>query len=83
MEAIRKEIPSAKVRDVSSIIDALVKTGLATSNSMARTILVNGGIYINGESVTRDSFEPKDFQKGRLLLRRGKALKDTALIEFE
>ncbi|MBI2588694.1 tyrosine--tRNA ligase [Candidatus Saccharibacteria bacterium] len=80
---IRKEIPSIRVRDVSSIIDALVKTGLVVSNSIARTILSNKGVYINGKTVTRDSFEPRDFENGRLLLRRGKAYKDSALIELE
>ncbi|HEY5549914.1 MAG TPA: tyrosine--tRNA ligase [Candidatus Saccharimonadales bacterium] len=80
---IRKEIPSAKARDVGSIIDALVKTGLVKSNSIARTVLVNGGIYINGKQVTRDTFEPNDFQNGRLLLRRGKAYRDSALVELE
>src|SRR3989344_6016946 len=80
---IRKEIPSIQVRDVSSIIDALVKTDLAASNSIARTILANKGIYINGQTVTRDSFEPRDFQNGRLLLRRGKAYKNSALIELK
>ncbi|MEK7096089.1 MAG: tyrosine--tRNA ligase, partial [Patescibacteria group bacterium] len=82
LDEIRKEIPSIQVRDVSSIIDALVKTDLAASNSIARTILANKGIYINGQTVTRDSFEPRDFQSGRLLLRRGKAYKDSALVEL-
>jgi len=83
LDEIRKEIPSIQVRDVSSIIDALVKTNLAASNSIARTILANKGIYIDGRTVTRDSFEPRDFQNGRLLLRRGKAYKDSALIELK
>lgn len=83
IEEIRKEIPTAKVRDIGSIIDALVETNLCASNSIARTILVNKGIYINGQTVTRDSFESQDFQNGRLLLRRGKAFKDSALIELE
>lgn len=83
LEAIRKEIPSAKAQDVGSIIDTLVQTGLVASNSMARIILANGGIYINGKQTTRDTFEPSDFQNGRLLLRRGKAYKDSALVELE
>lgn len=83
LEEIRNEIPSTQAPDVGSIIDALVKTNLVPSNSMARTILANKGIYINGRNVTRDSFEPGDFQNGRLLLRRGKAYKDSALVELE
>ncbi|MEX1059273.1 MAG: tyrosine--tRNA ligase [Candidatus Saccharimonadales bacterium] len=80
---IRNEVPSTRARDVGSIIDALVKTGLVASNSIARTILANGGVYINGQQVTRDTFEPRDFQNGRLLLRRGKAYKDSALVELK
>ncbi|HSX18026.1 MAG TPA: tyrosine--tRNA ligase [Candidatus Saccharimonadales bacterium] len=80
---IRKEIPHTTAGDVGSIIDALVQTELIPSNSMARTVLNNKGIYVNGQNVTRDSFEPKDFQNGRLILRRGKAYKDSALIEIE
>ncbi len=83
LEEIKKELPSTKARDVGSIVDALVQTGLATSNTMARTILVNGGIYINGQQIKRDTFEPNDFQNRRLLLRRGKAYRDSALIELE
>lgn len=83
LEEIRKEIPSTEVSAGSSIVDALVKTSLVTSNSMARTILANKGIYINGKSVARDSLDPSDFKNGRLLLRRGKAFKDSALVELE
>lgn len=82
LEELRNQIPAIQVRDVGSIIDALVETKLVPSNTMARTILANGGIYINGKTVTRDSFIPRDFLNGRLLLRRGKAYKDSALVEL-
>jgi tyrosyl-tRNA synthetase len=81
LEALRAEIPTATVESGSSIIDALVKTGLAASNSEARRLLQANAISINGTKVAREQFEPADFQNGRLLLRKGKKYKDTALIQ--
>lgn len=83
LELIRKEIPAAKMPPDGSIIEALVKTGLASSNSHARRLLSSGAVYINGKNVQRENFEDSDFQNGRLLLRRGKAYKDSALIELK
>lgn len=83
LEELRKEIPSVKVTTNGSIRDALVKAGLADSRSDSRRLLQSGAIYINGKTVNREIFEPGDFQNGRLLLRRGKAFKDSALIELE
>lgn len=82
LEAIRRELPSAKTASDGSIIEALVKTELASSNTEARRLMATGAIYINGQPVSRENFEPSDFQNGRLLLRRGKAYKDSALIEL-
>jgi tyrosyl-tRNA synthetase len=83
LAAIRREIPTATSEASGSIIEALVKTGLAASNTQARTLLSSGGVYINGKTVNREAFEAGDFQDGRLLLRRGKAFKDSALIEIK
>jgi tyrosyl-tRNA synthetase len=81
--AIRKEIPSVKSAAGKSVIEALVNSGLAQSNSDARRLLAGGAVYINGHPENRDSFESGDFHGGRLLLRRGKAYKDSALVELE
>ncbi|MBI4033570.1 tyrosine--tRNA ligase [Candidatus Saccharibacteria bacterium] len=80
---MRREIASAKAPVGGSIIETLVNSGLAPSNSEARRLLVSGAIYINGQTTHRESFEQSDFQNGRLLLRRGKAHKDSALVELE
>lgn len=81
LAALRSEIPSATASEDGSIIEALVASGLAASNSDARRILQGNAIAINGQKVTREHFEPADFLNGRLLLRRGKAFKDSAIIE--
>jgi len=82
ISALRKEQPSMKATESSSIIDALTQTNLASSNTEARRLLKENGISINGQKVARENFEASDFQDGRILLRRGKKFKDTALIEI-
>ena len=84
IKQIRSEIPSFILSpgDNLSIIGVLNSSGLTHSNTEARRLLESGAIYINNNPVRRDQFEPSDFQNGRLLLRRGKAYKDSALIEL-
>ncbi|HET9850641.1 MAG TPA: tyrosine--tRNA ligase [Candidatus Saccharimonadales bacterium] len=79
LSALRKEIPV--IAGKTSVIEALVSTGLASSNSDARRLLAAGAVYINGQSTQSEQFKPDDFKNGRLLLRRGKAYKDSAVIE--
>lgn len=83
IEELKKGIPSVLAAPDDSIIETLVKTRLAASNSDARRLLQSGAIYINGQGVGRDKFESKDFSGGRLILRRGKAFKDSALVELK
>jgi tyrosyl-tRNA synthetase len=78
VEKLHQEIPVHK--STGSVIEALVATGLAASNSDARRLLESNAVYINGEQANRTEFAPEDFKNGRLLLRRGKAYKDSALI---
>ncbi|HEX5744536.1 MAG TPA: S4 domain-containing protein, partial [Candidatus Saccharimonadales bacterium] len=82
LEAIRKEIPAVKANKEGSIVEALAKSGLAGSNSEARRLLASGAVYVNGQKTGRENFEAGDFQNGRLMLRRGKAFKDSALVEL-
>ncbi len=82
LSILRSEIPTVKVTANDSIISALQLSGLAQSNSDARRLLESNAVTINGEKVARPTFEAEDFQNNRLLLRRGKAFKDSALIEL-
>ncbi len=79
---IRQAIPTAKVQPGTPVVESLVQTGLAASNSEARRLVQSKAIYINNEPFTKDHFEAADFKNGRLMLRRGKAYKDSALIEL-
>jgi tyrosyl-tRNA synthetase len=83
LDEIRKQIPSVQSANNGSVIDALVRGGLASSNTDARRLLKENAISANGQTLQRESFEPSDFQNGRLLLRRGKAYKDSALVELQ
>lgn len=83
LEEIRKGLSTAKTQVNGSIIEALASSGLASSNSESRRLLQAGAVYINGQPVNRENFEEGDFKNGRLLLRRGKAFKDSALVELE
>ena len=80
---IRREIKSAKANETAGLVGVLVSSGLASSNSEARRLLDSGAIYINGQTANKKTFSAADFKNGRLLLRRGKAFKDSALIELE
>lgn len=81
-DELKRHIPHVLVEPNASIILTLVKTGLASSNTEARKLLDSGAIYISGKKVTRENFEVNDFMPTELMLRRGKAYKDTALIEL-
>jgi tyrosyl-tRNA synthetase len=80
---LSQEIPHLRIPDAGhSIVEVLVQTDLAVSNSDARRLLAAGSVTLSGRKVTRENFEPQDFIEGRIMLRRGKALKDSALIEL-
>jgi tyrosyl-tRNA synthetase len=82
LHALRDELANVQSSADGSIIEALVATGLASSNTEARRLLSENAISVNGQKVQRENFEIGDFQNGRLLLRRGKAFKDSALVEL-
>lgn len=81
LKALRQEIPSVNSRVGGSVIEALVLAGLAESNSEARRLLKSNAISLNGQKISRDTFEVEDFNRGRLLMRKGKKFSDSALVE--
>jgi len=83
LQALRQEIPTCSVNPDSQITEALVAAHLASSNTEARRFIQEQAIAINSQKINRERFEATDFQNGRLLLRRGKAYKDSALIELQ
>ena len=79
---IRKQIPTVRGSDDGSIINTLAASGLAASKTEARRLLASGAVYVNGKRAQREQFIADDFTGGMLLLRRGKAFKDAALVEL-
>ncbi len=82
IDIMRQEIPALISQTNESIIEALVMSGLASSNTEARRLISDKAIAINGNKISRDQFEADDFLNGRLLLRKGKRFKDSALVEL-
>ena len=82
LDAMRKEIPSVKASHGADILDILVQTGLTSSKSEARRLLQGNAVSVNGQKTTNEQLQDSDFQNGRLLIRKGKAFKDSALIEL-
>jgi tyrosyl-tRNA synthetase len=82
LKEIRQAIPSQKVHPGTSVTEVLVQTKLAESNSDARRLLQSKAIYVNNRSFDKPHLDSADFKSGRLMLRRGKAFKDSALIEL-
>jgi tyrosyl-tRNA synthetase len=71
--ALKLELPDASVRVGDELIDSLVRTGLATSNTEARRFLQQGAIYLNGTQVGLDrTITAQDSTNGYAILRRGK-----------
>ncbi|WP_295013027.1 tyrosine--tRNA ligase [uncultured Microbacterium sp.] len=68
-----EELPHAAVVAGSSVVDALVATGLVSSASEARRAIAQGGVSIDGARVeTDDAIVPLGLPGGVSVLRRGK-----------
>ena len=80
--AISGEIPSITVKAGDSLIDILVRVGLAMSNTEARRLLSSGAIYLNGQPTSSEQLDGEILDGRYALLRRGKAYKDSALLEL-
>lgn len=83
IDEARANMPNLRVKADYPIEDILVKTELASSKTEAKRLLASKAVYINGNTTLNENIKSEDFINGRLLLRRGKAFKDTALIELE
>jgi tyrosyl-tRNA synthetase len=82
IDDLRRELPSIKAENNTEVAQILVDSGLSSSKTEARKLISSNSIYINGEKVSKENLEPGDFSRGRLIIRRGKAFKDSALVEI-
>ena len=70
-----ENMPSTKIEDIKiSIIDALLKTGIAPSKSQARTLITQNSISLNDSKITDCNYilSEKDFKEGYAILKKGK-----------
>jgi tyrosyl-tRNA synthetase len=81
LEIMRRELPHATAKPDDELAEVLVASGLAESKGAARRLVQGNAISINGQKVMKERLEERDFQNGRILIRKGKAFKDSALIE--
>lgn len=81
LEILRRELPHVAAKPGDELAAVLVAAGLASSKGDARRLLQGNAVAINGQKVMKEQLEARDFQNGRLLLRKGKAFKDSALVE--
>jgi tyrosyl-tRNA synthetase len=82
-EALSQTIPTVTVTVGETLVDALVRAGLAKSKSEARRAIEGGGIYLNEsrvEDVAR-TIDAADFNGRFVVVRKGK--KDNALLRRE
>lgn len=79
---LREEMPLVAASGGQAIAELLVSAGLAGSRTEARRLIADNAVSINGTKSQKEHIDPGDFQNGRLLIRRGKAFKDSALVEL-
>ncbi len=77
---IKDSIPTIKVSLNASILDILVQTNLSLSKTEARQLLKAGAISINFKKIDRENLTKEDFIKNILLIKKGKAFKDSILV---
>ena len=68
-------MPTTKLEDKNiSILDAMIKVGIAPSKGQARTLINQGGISLNDEKVTDVNLflSDDDFKDGYAILKKGK-----------
>jgi tyrosyl-tRNA synthetase len=80
IETLAKEIPVANVNPTALVVDVLFTAGLASSKSEARQFVKSGAVYVNGQPYAEEALNPELFTRSHLFLRRGKVLKNTALV---
>ena len=72
-----ENMPSCDLEDANiSLIDCIIKTGIAPSKGQARTLISQGGISLNDEKISDINYvlSVQDFEKGYAILKKGKKI---------
>lgn len=68
-----ENMPTVEVEEDSSILDAIITAGFASSKGQAKTLIAQGGITLNDEKVSDIGLKlSKDLLEKELILRKGK-----------
>ena len=69
-----ENMPTSKISLNTSILDAIITSGMAPSKGQARTLINQGGITVNDEKVSDVNYilSEKDFVSGYAILKKGK-----------
>lgn len=69
-----ENMPTTKVDENISIVDAIIQTGIAPSKGQARTLIEQGGISLNDNKISDTTYilSSEDFKDGYAILRKGK-----------
>jgi tyrosyl-tRNA synthetase len=81
-EALKQELPAARVQAGTLLVDVLVETALASSKAEARRFLEASAVYLNGLQFSSEKtvFDSADAIRGHAVIRRGK--NQNAVVEF-
>jgi tyrosyl-tRNA synthetase len=55
LEALSREVPFTEAAETPTVVEGLVKLGLAASKSAARRLIEQGGVAVNGQRIPRGS----------------------------
>ena len=68
-----ENIPKTTISKDDTILDIIIKAGFASSKGQAKTLVAQGGITLNDEKITDNSYKFNENQLGEeLILRKGK-----------
>ena len=68
-----ENMPTVEVEEDSSILDAIITAGFASSKGQAKTLIAQGGITLNDEKVSDFGLKlSKDLLEKEVILRKGK-----------
>ncbi len=82
LEELKNNLSTVEVDISTPISDILVKAKLASSKTEAKKLITGNAIALNFTKINRENLEITDFISNRLLIKRGKAFKDSALISL-
>ena len=69
-------MPTTKIEENISIVDAIIKAGIAPSKGQARILIDQGGISLNDTKISDTTYilKDEDFKDGYAILKKGKKI---------